>query len=170
MNPCVKFAGCRQERSIQDRWRGQAISPESQREQFKTRRLWGQNSVFVFDCSWMDDCLTVLVVECWVYSLCREVHLQCQIWEGLLVSSNFAPSLILLNQAFLQLVLVSQTLRWCLFEQGCHPFHLHYHHCDHLTLSWAAEKRVVPSSGPEQFKFASFMPVTLSCDHRVIDG
>jgi pyruvate dehydrogenase E2 component (dihydrolipoamide acetyltransferase) len=34
----------------------------------------------------------------------------------------------------------------------------------------SAEKRVVPSSGPEQFKFASFMPVTLSCDHRVIDG
>ncbi|KAG2722676.1 hypothetical protein I3760_02G137600 [Carya illinoinensis] len=34
----------------------------------------------------------------------------------------------------------------------------------------SAEKRVVPSSGPEQFKFASFMSVTLSCDHRVIDG
>ncbi|KAE7999078.1 hypothetical protein FH972_003559 [Carpinus fangiana] len=34
----------------------------------------------------------------------------------------------------------------------------------------SAEKRVVPSSGPEQFEFASFMPVTLSCDHRVIDG
>ncbi|BFG24227.1 hypothetical protein CerSpe_105010 [Prunus speciosa] len=34
----------------------------------------------------------------------------------------------------------------------------------------SAEKRVVPSSGPEQYKFASFMSVTLSCDHRVIDG
>ncbi|KAF6157234.1 hypothetical protein GIB67_041695 [Kingdonia uniflora] len=34
----------------------------------------------------------------------------------------------------------------------------------------SAEKRVVPGSGPDQFKFASFMPVTLSCDHRVIDG
>ncbi|XVE51911.1 hypothetical protein DITRI_Ditri02bG0078300 [Diplodiscus trichospermus] len=34
----------------------------------------------------------------------------------------------------------------------------------------SAEKRVVPGSGPEQFKFASFMSVTLSCDHRVIDG
>ncbi|KAF5452978.1 hypothetical protein F2P56_027927 [Juglans regia] len=34
----------------------------------------------------------------------------------------------------------------------------------------SAEKRVVPSSGPEQFEFASFMSVTLSCDHRVIDG
>ncbi|XVF74367.1 hypothetical protein PTKIN_Ptkin13bG0104900 [Pterospermum kingtungense] len=34
----------------------------------------------------------------------------------------------------------------------------------------SAEKRVIPGSGPEQFKFASFMSVTLSCDHRVIDG
>ncbi|XP_057733481.1 dihydrolipoyllysine-residue acetyltransferase component 2 of pyruvate dehydrogenase complex, mitochondrial-like isoform X1 [Arachis stenosperma] len=34
----------------------------------------------------------------------------------------------------------------------------------------SAEKRVVPGSGPEEFKFASFMAVTLSCDHRVIDG
>ncbi|XP_015890716.3 dihydrolipoyllysine-residue acetyltransferase component 3 of pyruvate dehydrogenase complex, mitochondrial isoform X1 [Ziziphus jujuba] len=34
----------------------------------------------------------------------------------------------------------------------------------------SAEKRVVPSSGAEQYKFASFMAVTLSCDHRVIDG
>lgn len=34
----------------------------------------------------------------------------------------------------------------------------------------SAEKRVVPSSGPEQYKFASFMSATLSCDHRVIDG
>ncbi|KAJ4717854.1 Acetyltransferase component of pyruvate dehydrogenase complex [Melia azedarach] len=34
----------------------------------------------------------------------------------------------------------------------------------------SAEKRVVPSSGPDQYKFASFMSVTLSCDHRVIDG
>ncbi|XVF26996.1 hypothetical protein REPUB_Repub14bG0068800 [Reevesia pubescens] len=34
----------------------------------------------------------------------------------------------------------------------------------------SAEKRVIPSSGPEQYKFASFMSVTLSCDHRVIDG
>ncbi|MBA0811592.1 hypothetical protein Gohar_003472 [Gossypium harknessii] len=34
----------------------------------------------------------------------------------------------------------------------------------------SAEKRVIPSSGPEQFQFASFMSVTLSCDHRVIDG
>ncbi|XP_027168693.1 dihydrolipoyllysine-residue acetyltransferase component 3 of pyruvate dehydrogenase complex, mitochondrial-like [Coffea eugenioides] len=34
----------------------------------------------------------------------------------------------------------------------------------------SAERRVVPDSGPEQFKFASFMSVTLSCDHRVIDG
>ncbi|GAB4842584.1 hypothetical protein Ancab_012560 [Ancistrocladus abbreviatus] len=33
-----------------------------------------------------------------------------------------------------------------------------------------AEKRVVPGSGPDQFDFASFMSVTLSCDHRVIDG
>ncbi|KAL2337921.1 hypothetical protein Fmac_012367 [Flemingia macrophylla] len=35
----------------------------------------------------------------------------------------------------------------------------------------SAERRVVPgSSGDEEFKFASFMSVTLSCDHRVIDG
>ncbi|KAL3511659.1 hypothetical protein ACH5RR_024376 [Cinchona calisaya] len=34
----------------------------------------------------------------------------------------------------------------------------------------SAEKRVVPGTGPDQFKFASFMSVTLSCDHRVIDG
>ncbi|XP_042022223.1 dihydrolipoyllysine-residue acetyltransferase component 2 of pyruvate dehydrogenase complex, mitochondrial-like [Salvia splendens] len=34
----------------------------------------------------------------------------------------------------------------------------------------SAEKRVVPGAGPDQFKFASFMSVTLSCDHRVIDG
>ncbi|GMH14224.1 hypothetical protein Nepgr_016065 [Nepenthes gracilis] len=33
-----------------------------------------------------------------------------------------------------------------------------------------AEKRVVPGSGSDQFEFASFMSVTLSCDHRVIDG
>ncbi|XP_042048189.1 dihydrolipoyllysine-residue acetyltransferase component 3 of pyruvate dehydrogenase complex, mitochondrial-like [Salvia splendens] len=34
----------------------------------------------------------------------------------------------------------------------------------------SAEKRVIPGAGPDQFKFASFMSVTLSCDHRVIDG
>ncbi|XP_052182102.1 dihydrolipoyllysine-residue acetyltransferase component 2 of pyruvate dehydrogenase complex, mitochondrial-like [Diospyros lotus] len=34
----------------------------------------------------------------------------------------------------------------------------------------SAEKRVIPGSGPEQFQFANFMSVTLSCDHRVIDG
>uniref|UniRef100_A0A7C8Z6Y9 Acetyltransferase component of pyruvate dehydrogenase complex n=1 Tax=Opuntia streptacantha TaxID=393608 RepID=A0A7C8Z6Y9_OPUST len=34
----------------------------------------------------------------------------------------------------------------------------------------AAEKRVVPGAGPDEFKFASLMSVTLSCDHRVIDG
>ncbi|KAK9923680.1 hypothetical protein M0R45_032087 [Rubus argutus] len=34
----------------------------------------------------------------------------------------------------------------------------------------SAEKRVVPSSVPEQYKFASFLSATLSCDHRVIDG
>ncbi|XWS16201.1 hypothetical protein CRYUN_Cryun34aG0064800 [Craigia yunnanensis] len=34
----------------------------------------------------------------------------------------------------------------------------------------SAEKRVIPGSGPEQYKFVSFMSVTLSCDHRVIDG
>ncbi|KAF9612597.1 hypothetical protein IFM89_002193 [Coptis chinensis] len=34
----------------------------------------------------------------------------------------------------------------------------------------SAEKRVVPGAGSDQFSFASFMSVTLSCDHRVIDG
>ncbi|OAY53174.1 dihydrolipoyllysine-residue acetyltransferase component 2 of pyruvate dehydrogenase complex, mitochondrial [Manihot esculenta] len=34
----------------------------------------------------------------------------------------------------------------------------------------SAEKRVIPGSGADEFKFASFMSVTLSCDHRVIDG
>lgn len=33
-----------------------------------------------------------------------------------------------------------------------------------------AEKRVVPGNGPDQYNFASYMPVTLSCDHRVVDG
>lgn len=34
----------------------------------------------------------------------------------------------------------------------------------------SAEKRVIPGLGPDEFEFASFMSVTLSCDHRVIDG
>uniref|UniRef100_A0A1J3HE28 Acetyltransferase component of pyruvate dehydrogenase complex n=2 Tax=Noccaea caerulescens TaxID=107243 RepID=A0A1J3HE28_NOCCA len=34
----------------------------------------------------------------------------------------------------------------------------------------SAEKRVVPGNGPDQYNFASYMPVTLSCDHRVVDG
>ncbi|KAI4386942.1 hypothetical protein MLD38_004815 [Melastoma candidum] len=34
----------------------------------------------------------------------------------------------------------------------------------------SAEKRVVPGSTPGEYNFASFMSVTLSCDHRVIDG
>ncbi|KAF2569062.1 hypothetical protein F2Q68_00026915 [Brassica cretica] len=32
----------------------------------------------------------------------------------------------------------------------------------------SAEKRFVPDNGPDQFNFASYMPVTLSCDHRVV--
>ncbi|KAK3007442.1 hypothetical protein RJ639_014989 [Escallonia herrerae] len=34
----------------------------------------------------------------------------------------------------------------------------------------SAEKRIIPASEPGQFKSASYMSVTLSCDHRVIDG
>ncbi|KAL0696464.1 hypothetical protein Bca4012_063644 [Brassica carinata] len=34
----------------------------------------------------------------------------------------------------------------------------------------SAEKKVVPGNGPDEFNFASYMPVTLSCDHRVVDG
>ncbi|KAK9109862.1 hypothetical protein Sjap_017922 [Stephania japonica] len=33
----------------------------------------------------------------------------------------------------------------------------------------SAEKRVVPGAGPDQYTFASYMSVTLSYDHRVID-
>ena len=75
------------------------------------------------------------VVEYCIYSLCREVHLQCQIWEAPLVSNNFVPSLTLLRQAFLQLGLVSQKLQLYLSAESCHPSHLHNHHCDYLTLS-----------------------------------
>ncbi|XP_051134782.1 dihydrolipoyllysine-residue acetyltransferase component 3 of pyruvate dehydrogenase complex, mitochondrial-like [Andrographis paniculata] len=34
----------------------------------------------------------------------------------------------------------------------------------------SAEKRVIAGARPELYNFASFMTVTLSCDHRVIDG
>ncbi|PHT42213.1 hypothetical protein CQW23_16238 [Capsicum baccatum] len=34
----------------------------------------------------------------------------------------------------------------------------------------SAERRVVPGSGQDLYKFSSMMSVTLSCDHRVIDG
>ncbi|KAJ4898089.1 Dihydrolipoyllysine-residue acetyltransferase component 2 of pyruvate dehydrogenase complex [Raphanus sativus] len=34
----------------------------------------------------------------------------------------------------------------------------------------SAEKRVVTGSGPDQYNVAFYMSVTLSCDHRVIDG
>ncbi|KAK1320877.1 hypothetical protein QJS10_CPA03g02561 [Acorus calamus] len=34
----------------------------------------------------------------------------------------------------------------------------------------SAERRVLPGAGPDQYEFGSFMSVTLSCDHRVIDG
>ncbi|XP_020591097.1 dihydrolipoyllysine-residue acetyltransferase component 2 of pyruvate dehydrogenase complex, mitochondrial-like isoform X2 [Phalaenopsis equestris] len=34
----------------------------------------------------------------------------------------------------------------------------------------SAERRVIPGSSPDQFEFGSFIAVTLSCDHRVVDG
>ncbi|KAG6491573.1 hypothetical protein ZIOFF_046505 [Zingiber officinale] len=34
----------------------------------------------------------------------------------------------------------------------------------------SAERRVLPGGGPDQFEFGTFLSVTLSCDHRVIDG
>ncbi|KAK1326444.1 hypothetical protein QJS10_CPA01g00122 [Acorus calamus] len=34
----------------------------------------------------------------------------------------------------------------------------------------SAERRVIPGAGPHQYEFGSLMSVTLSCDHRVIDG
>ncbi|XP_071715556.1 dihydrolipoyllysine-residue acetyltransferase component 2 of pyruvate dehydrogenase complex, mitochondrial-like [Rutidosis leptorrhynchoides] len=34
----------------------------------------------------------------------------------------------------------------------------------------SAERRVIPGSSVGEFSFASYMSVTLSCDHRVIDG
>lgn len=39
-----------------------------------------------------------------------------------------------------------------------------------IPLVQAAERRVVPGSGADQYKFSSLMSATLSCDHRVIDG
>ncbi|KAK9109859.1 hypothetical protein Sjap_017919 [Stephania japonica] len=33
-----------------------------------------------------------------------------------------------------------------------------------------SDQRVVPGADPDQYTFASYMSVTLSCDHRVIDG
>ncbi|KAK9090926.1 hypothetical protein Sjap_024103 [Stephania japonica] len=33
-----------------------------------------------------------------------------------------------------------------------------------------SDQRVVLSAGPDRYTFASYMSVTLSCDHRVIDG
>lgn len=34
----------------------------------------------------------------------------------------------------------------------------------------SAERRIIPGASPENFEFGSFMSVTLSCDHRVVDG
>ncbi|CAN8303200.1 unnamed protein product [Cochlearia groenlandica] len=34
----------------------------------------------------------------------------------------------------------------------------------------SAEKRVVPGNGQDEYNFAAYMAVTLSCDHRVVDG
>ncbi|KAK9109897.1 hypothetical protein Sjap_017957 [Stephania japonica] len=65
----------------------------------------------------------------------------CQIWEELMGSSNSAPSSI--------------------------PHNLEYLPSDQVIK---VEKRVVPGAGPDQYTFASYMSVTLSCDHRVIDG
>ncbi|KAK9109870.1 hypothetical protein Sjap_017930 [Stephania japonica] len=65
----------------------------------------------------------------------------CQILEELMGSSNSAPSSI--------------------------PHNLEYLPSDQVIK---VEKRVVPGAGPDQYTFASYMSVTLSCDHRVIDG
>ncbi|KAK9109879.1 hypothetical protein Sjap_017939 [Stephania japonica] len=71
----------------------------------------------------------------------RETLSLCQIWEELMGSSNSAPSSI--------------------------PHNLEYLPSDQVIK---VEKRVVPGAGPDQYTFASYMSVTLSCDHRVIDG
>jgi pyruvate dehydrogenase E2 component (dihydrolipoamide acetyltransferase) len=34
----------------------------------------------------------------------------------------------------------------------------------------SAERRVIPGSANGQYEFGSFMSLTMSCDHRVIDG
>ncbi|KAI0501378.1 hypothetical protein KFK09_016323 [Dendrobium nobile] len=34
----------------------------------------------------------------------------------------------------------------------------------------SAERKVIPGAGPGEFEFGSFIAVTLSCDHRVVDG
>ncbi|KAK9109877.1 hypothetical protein Sjap_017937 [Stephania japonica] len=65
----------------------------------------------------------------------------CQILEELMGSSNSAPSSI--------------------------PHNLEYLPSDQVIK---VEKRVVPGAGPDQYTFASYLSVTLSCDHRVIDG
>lgn len=35
---------------------------------------------------------------------------------------------------------------------------------------WTAEKRVCPGTDVDTYESGTFMTVTLSCDHRVIDG
>ncbi|WZZ42462.1 hypothetical protein YC2023_038721 [Brassica napus] len=50
-----------------------------------------------------------------------------------------------------------------------HP-HMFYSSIEVSSQVTDSEKRVVAGGGPDQFNVASYMSVTLSCDHRVIDG
>lgn len=82
-----------------------------------------------------------------------------------MASSNSVPLLTLPSRVFWLLDLVRGIIRCSFLIELGSVFVLTFE-----PLSLPAEKRVVPGSGPDQYKFASFMSVTLSCDHRVIDG
>ena len=55
----------------------------------------------------------------------------------------------------------------CVFHWGLHRDTLFTYRS---FFFWAAEKRVIPGSADGQYEFGSYMSVTMSCDHRAIDG
>ncbi len=131
---------------------------------------------------------------------CRGAHSQCQTWEDHLGSSNFVPSSIHLRPVYLplapvralhcfstryyfhftllvtysdhaenqflvpQLCKIEVLYQWLLSSLVWKPT-LVSHDC------WGtAEKQVIPGDGTGDFITGTFMTVTLSCDHRVVDG
>lgn len=109
-----------------------------------------------------------------VFALMRELK---QAFRSLLSRSSSFNLLLLLQQENVEESLIE--------EQARKFFKLAYAQCKSRSIkklvyvliytllgsfSGAAEKRVIPGSGPDQFEFGSYMSVTLSCDHRVIDG